>query len=92
MADGNSNIGFARLCFVRHKDGIYAICCLVPQGTHTKVLKLSAGLRTQSVECSKLGKTRIIEDADIQSVRNATFFDPNVHLYFHLKSHGVIFL
>ena len=63
MADGNSDIGFARLCFVRHKDGIYAICCLVPQGTHTKVLKLSAGLRTQSVECSKLGKTRIIEDA-----------------------------
>ncbi|WP_418529241.1 hypothetical protein [Roseburia hominis] len=44
------------------------------------------------MECSKLGKTRIIEDADIQSVRNATFFDPNVHLYFHLKSHGVIFL
>ena len=30
---------------------------------HTKVLKLSVGLRTQSVECSKLGKTRIIADA-----------------------------
>ena len=67
-------------------------CSVVAQGARTKVLKLSAGLRTQSVECSKLGKTRIIEDADIQSVRNATFFDPNVHLYFHLKSHGVIFL
>ena len=91
MADGNSNIGFARLCFVRHKDGIYAICCLVPQGTHTKVLKLSAGLRTQSVECSKLGKTRIIEDANIRLVRNATFFEPNIHLNFQLKSHGVIF-
>ena len=91
MADGNSDIGFARLCFVRHKDGIYVICCLVPQGTHTKVLKLSAGLRTQSVECSKLGKTRIIADADIRAVRNATFFEPNVHLHFHLKSHGVVF-
>ena len=35
MADGNSNIGFARLCFVRHKGGIYAICCLVPiRDTH----------------------------------------------------------
>ena len=62
-ADADSDSGFARLCFVRHKDGIYAICCLVPQGIHTKVLKLSAGLRTQSVECSKLGKTRIIADA-----------------------------
>ena len=30
---------------------------------HTKVLKLSAGLRTHSAECSKLGKTRIIADA-----------------------------
>ena len=39
-ADANSDIGFARLCFVRHKDGIYAICCLVPQGTHTKVLHI----------------------------------------------------
>ena len=51
-ADANSDIGFARLCFVHwcHKG-------------HTKVLKLSVGLRTQSVECSKLGKTRIIADA-----------------------------
>ncbi|MBS5062121.1 hypothetical protein, partial [Roseburia hominis] len=39
-ADADSDIGFARLCFVRHKDGIYAICCLVPQGTHTKVLQI----------------------------------------------------
>ena len=58
---------------------------------HTKVLKLSAGLRTHPAECSKLGKTRIIEDADIRPVRNATFFEPNVHPHFHLKSHGVIF-
>ena len=38
------------------------------------------------MECSKLGKTRIIEDANIRLVRNATFFEPNVHLYFHMKS------
>ena len=73
MADGNSNIGFARLCFVRHKGGIYATCCLVPLGTHTKVLKLSVGLRTQSVECSKLGKTWIITDAKRGVVRNTGF-------------------
>ena len=80
-ADANSDIGFARLCFVQrcHK------------GTHTKVLKLSACLRTQSVECSKLGKTRIIADANIRLVRNATFFEPNFHLHFHLKSHGAVF-
>ena len=59
---------------------------------HTKVLKLSVGLRTHSVECSKLGKTRIIEDANIRLVRNATFFEPNFHLHFQLKSHGVVFL
>ena len=58
---------------------------------HTKVLKLSHDLRTQSVECSKLGKTRIIEDANIWLVRNATFFEPNIHPHFHMKSHGVVF-
>ena len=46
---------------------------------------------SNSVECSKLGKTRIIEDANIWLVRNATFFEPNIHLNFQLKSHGVIF-
>ncbi len=58
---------------------------------HTKVLKLSHDLRTQSVACSKLGKTRIIEDANIWLVRNATFFEPNIHPHFHMKSHGVVF-
>ena len=42
-------------------------------------------------ECSKLGKTRIIADANIRLVRNATFFEPNFHLHFHLKSHGAVF-
>ena len=58
--------------------------------TH-KSPKIVCGLRTPSVECSKLGKTRIIEDANIRLVRNATFFEPNFHLHFHLKSHGVVF-
>ena len=75
--------------FYSTTDGIYAICCLVPQGTHTKVQKLSAGLRTQSVECSKLGKTRIIEDANIRLVRNSTFFFFFFHLHFHMKSPSV---
>ena len=43
-------------------------------------------MRTWPAECSKLGKTRIIEDADIRLARNATFFEPNFHLYFHMKS------
>ena len=62
-ADGNSNIGFARLCFVQQ----------FGKG-HTNTLKLSAGLRTQSVECSRLGKTRIIKDAGRGMVRNTGFY------------------
>ena len=62
MADGNSDIGFARLCLFRGAN----------KG-HTKVLKLSAGLRTQSVECSKLGKTRIITDASCGMVKIPDF-------------------
>ncbi len=40
---------------------------------HTKVLKLSAGLRTHPAECSKLGKTQIIADAKRGVVRNTGF-------------------
>ena len=29
--------------------------------------------------------------ANIRLVRNATFFESNFHLHFHLKSHGVVF-
>ena len=61
------------------------------KGHTQKSYKLSSGMRTWPAECSKLGKTRIIADADIRAVRNATFFEPNVHLHFHLKSHGVVF-
>ena len=61
------------------------------KGHTQKSYKLSSGMRTWPAECSKLGKTRIIEDANIRLVRNATFFDPNFHLHFHLKSRGVIF-
>ena len=57
-----------------------------------KSYKLSVGLRTQSVECSKLGKTRIIADANIRLVRNATFFEPNFQLHFHMKSPSVFLI
>ena len=55
---------------------------------HTKVLKLSVGLRTQSVECSKLGKTRIITDASCDMVRNTGFCGQNLspHVYLELLS------
>ncbi|MBT9670238.1 hypothetical protein GPK85_17280 [Roseburia hominis] len=35
---------------------------------------MSAGLRTQSVECSRPGKTRIIKDAGRGMVRNTGFY------------------
>ena len=61
-ADADSDSGFARLCFVQR----------CPKG-HTKVLKLSAGLRTHPVECSKLGKTWIIKGVSAGRVRNSVF-------------------
>ena len=61
------------------------------KGHTQKSYKLSSGMRTWPAECSKLGKTRIIEDANIRLVRNSTFFEQNFYLYFHLKSHGVVF-
>ena len=48
------------------------------KGHTQKSYKLSSGVRTWPVECSKLGKTRIIEDATIRLVRNAIFFEPNI--------------
>ena len=47
------------------------------KGHTQKSYKLSSGMRTWPAECSKLGKTRIIEDANIRLVRNSTFFDRN---------------
>ena len=46
-ADAASDSGFARLCYVQR----------CPKG-HTKVLKLSAGLRTHPVDCPSVAKTR----------------------------------
>ena len=62
------------------------------KGHTQKSYKLSSGMRTWPAECSKLGKTRIIEDANIRLVRNATFFEPNFQLHFHLKSPSVFLI
>ena len=58
------------------------------KGHTRKSYKLSAGLRTQSVECSKLGKTRIITDASCGMVRNTGFCGQNLppHGYLELLS------
>ena len=58
------------------------------KGHTRKSYKLSAGLRTQSVECSKLGKTRIITDASCGMVRNTGFCGQNLppHVYLELLS------
>ena len=59
----------------------YVLLRGVHKGHTKKSYKLSSGMRTWPAECSKLGKTRIIEDANIRLVRNATFFEPNFHLH-----------
>ena len=52
-------------------------CSVVPRrGTH-KSPKIVCGLRTPLVECSKLGKTQIIEDVRRGMVRNTGFCDQN---------------
>ena len=58
----------------------------------TKVLQIVFGVRTWPVECSKLGKTRIIGDADIRLARNSTFFEPNFHLHFYMKFSSVFLI
>ena len=53
------------------------LCSVVPtRGTH-KSPKIVCGLRTSHVECSKLGKTQIIEDVRRGIVRNTGFCDQN---------------
>ena len=52
---------------------------------HTKVLKLSAGLRTHPAECSKLGKTQIIADAKRGVVRNTGFCGQIYRRLLHLE-------
>ena len=60
---------------------------------HTrKSYKLSAGLRTQSVECSKLGKTRIITDAICGMVRNTGFCGQNLSPHVYLELLSIYFL
>jgi len=57
MADGNSDIGFARLCFIA---GVQASAA-------QKSYKLSSGMRTWPAECSKLGR-----DTDHRRYRHPT--------------------
>ncbi len=57
------------------------------RGTHESP-KIVCGLRTHSVECSKLGKTQIIEDARRGVVKNTGFCGQNLppHVYLELLS------
>ena len=45
------------------------------KGHTQKSYKLSSGMRTWPAECSKLGKTRIIKDANIRLVRDPHFLN-----------------
>jgi len=79
MADAGSDSGFARLCFAQQ--------C---RKGHTRILKLSAGCgHTRGV--FKTWKNTDHRRCKNRRVRNATFFDPNFQMHFHLKSNGMIF-
>ena len=52
-------------------------CSVVPRRGTQKSPKIVCGLRTPPVECSKLGKTQIIEDVRRGMVRNTGFCAQN---------------
>ena len=62
------------------------------KGHTQKSYKLSVGLRTQSVECSKLGKTWIITDASCGMVRNTGFCVQNLSPHVYLELLSIYFL
>ena len=62
------------------------------KGHTQKSYKLSSGMRTWPAECSKLGKTRIIEDASYGMVRNTGFCVQNLPPYVYLELLSVYFL
>lgn len=47
--------------------------------------KIVCRLRTRRVECSKLGKTQLIQDAGRGMVRNTGFYDQNRRCRLHLE-------
>ena len=67
----------------------YIVCEAVPLGTLGNPL-IVCGLSDTLRGLSKRGRDTE-SDANIRLVRNATFFEPNFHLHFHLKSYGVVF-
>ena len=81
IADGNE-FRFARF---------YIVCEEVPLGTPESPPIVSGVSDMHPSDFPNVEETRIIKDANIRLVRNSTFFEPNFHLHFHLKSHGVIF-
>ena len=60
-------------------------------GIPFRVLATFGHLRTHSVECSKLGKTRIIEDARRGVVRNTGFCGQNCRSLFYPELSGICF-
>ena len=60
-------------------------CSAVPIRDTHKSPKIVCRLRTPSAECSKLGKTWIIEDVKSGMLRNSVFGDWILHACFHLE-------
>ena len=60
-------------------------------GTHTKVLQIVFRDADMTRGVLQTWKDTDHRRSNIRLVRNATFLEPNFHLHFHLKSHGVVF-
>ena len=68
----------------------YIVCEEVPLGTPESP-PIVSGVSDMTRGLSKRGRDTE-SDADIRSVRNAIFFDPNFQLHFHMKSPSVFLI
>ena len=62
------------------------------KGHTQKSYKLSPGCGHDPRSAPNLERHGFIEDANIRLVRNSTFFEPNFHLHFHMKSRSVFLI
>jgi len=82
MADGNSDIGFARLCFIA---GVQASAA-------QKSYELSSGIAEHDPRSAPNLESNGSSWMQTSGwIRNAAFYEPNFHLHFQLKSYDVCF-
>jgi len=92
-ADADSDSGFTRLCFVRHKGGIYAICCLVPiRDTHKSPTNCLPECGHDPWSAPNLERHGSSKMQPFGWLEMPYFLNRIFHLYFHMKSPSVFLI